>query len=105
MGVSVAVARAVPERVGVALPDSEAARSAKAVAACTLPTEGCRALPFVENDSNATLGRTPTSCRASCAVETAMSANCSTVGSGITPQSPINNTPFSPKRVSSTSIT
>ena len=43
-------------------------------------------------------------CRASCAVETAMSASCSTVGSGITPQSAMNSTPFSPKRESSTSM-
>ena len=75
------------------------------MAACTLPTDGCVALPLVEKDSNATRGRTPSMCRASCAVETAMSASWSTVGSGMTPQSAMNSTPFSPMRVSSTSMT
>ena len=31
-------------------------RRACAVAACTLPTDGCAALPLVENDSSATRG-------------------------------------------------
>src|SRR5882724_6412656 len=79
--------------------------SASAVAACTLRMDGCVALPFVEKESKATRGRTPRSCRASLAVETATSASCSTVGSGMTPQSPMNKTPFSPKPESSTSIT
>ena len=67
--------------------------------------EGWVALPLVENESNATRGRMSEHCRASCAVETAMSASWSTVGSGMTPQSAMNRTPFSPKRVSSTSMT
>jgi len=54
--------------------------------------------------SKATRGRVPRSCRANCAVENAISASCSTFGSGITPQSAINITPCSPKRVSSTSM-
>ena len=74
------------------------------MAACTLPTDGCDALPLVENDRNATRGRMPSMWRASRAVVTAMSASWSTVGSGTTPQSAMNSTPFSPKRVSSTSM-
>src|SRR6266516_3943287 len=52
----------------------------------------------------ATRGRSPSSCLDKCAVDTAMSASCSTVGSGMTPQSARNITPCSPKRVSSTSM-
>jgi len=52
--------------------------------------------PFIENESNATRGFTPSRCRASCAVDTAISASCSTVGSGMTPQSAMSSTPFSP---------
>ena len=41
---------------------------ASAVAACTLPMDGCVALPLVENDSKPTRGRMFSRCRASCAV-------------------------------------
>ncbi len=64
-----------------------------------------RRAALVEKDSKATRGFTPSKCRASRAVETAMSASWSTVGSGMTPQSAMNKTPASPMRVSSTSIT
>ena len=67
--------------------------------------DGCVALPFVEYESIATRGFTSIKCRASCAVDKAISASCSTVGSGTTPQSAMNNTPFSPIRESSTSMT
>ena len=67
--------------------------------------EACVALPLVEKESMATRGRTFSRCRASRAVDTAMSANSSTVGSAITPQSARKRTPFSPRRVSSTSMT
>src|SRR6185503_5672868 len=83
---------------------SSAFFAASAVAAWTLPMVGCVALPLVEYDSRATRGRVPSNCRASCAVDTAMSANCSTVGSGMTPQSARKSTPFSPKRGFSTSM-
>jgi hypothetical protein len=65
-----------------------ASRRTSAVAARTLSTRGCSALPFVENDSIATRGSSPT--RAACepAVDTAIEASCATSGSGTTPASP-----------------
>ena len=65
------------------------------VALATLSTSSCLALPRVEKLSSATRGGVPIKARCVWAVDIAISASCSAVGFGFTPQS-ANNIVFSP---------
>jgi len=65
-------------------------------ASTTLATSLCLALPFVENESSATAGSTPSSVRVLAAVAMAMSASWMAVGSITTPQSAIMSCPRLP---------
>src|SRR5262245_64546770 len=57
----------------------------------------CCALPFVENDRNATRGSALRKIRVFSAASRAISASCGTVGEGTTAQSAKTRPPFSPK--------
>ena len=75
------------------------------MAACTLPAEGWLELPLVEKESRATRGRTPSKMAGE------LRRGDGDIGKLLDarlfddPQSAMNRTPFSPKRVSSNSIT
>ena len=66
------------------------------VASTTLSTSACFALPFVEWESIATIGFSPTSARKLLAELSAIAASSADVGSWFKPQSANKNVPFAP---------
>ena len=84
--------------------NSGASSFAIAKADVTLSTFSCLAEPLVENDNIATLGSMPAIVRAVSAVETAICANSSAVGFGLTAQSANNRNPSSPRCLAGVNI-